>query len=327
MRKILPITLAILTISACTKETQITNFKECADAGNPVMESYPRQCRTPDGKTFVENIGNELDKSELIRIDKPRPNSLIESSFEIEGSARGYWFFEGSFPIVLEDSEGNILAKHFATAQAEWPAGHSPNGEGWMTEKFVQFKAELEVDFGDATSGFLVLKKDNPSDLPENNDELRVPLMFDSKLDTWSRMVKKLSEKLELSDMNISETSTIPEDQSDEIEVGSHIYNLLNTLETRYISPNGWNTLLISASDSPDKEVFIIDRDNNYRRVLFCGTPCEWSEGGWISDDIFFVTGINADVENSTDHRPVLYIFDLDSNTIKTYNGSVISQL
>jgi hypothetical protein len=312
---------------ACTKEPQITNFKECADAGNPIMESYPQQCRTPDGKTFVEEIGNELDKSELIRIDEPRPNSVITPSFEIEGSARGYWFFEGSFPIVLEDSEGNVLARHFATAQVEWPAGRSPNGEGWMTEKFVQFKAELEVDFGDATSGFLILKKDNPSDLPENNDELRVPLMFDSKPDAWSSMIKKLSEELELSDMNISETSIMPEDQSGEIKVGSHVYNLLNTLETKYISPNGWNTLLISASDSPDKEVFMIDRDNNYRRVLFCGTPCEWNRGGWISDDVFFVTGINEDVENSTDHRPVLYMFDLDSNTIKTYNGPIISRL
>jgi len=31
-------------------------FEECVAAGNPVMESYPRQCRTPDGKHFVEII-------------------------------------------------------------------------------------------------------------------------------------------------------------------------------------------------------------------------------------------------------------------------------
>ena len=34
----------------------ITNFEECIAAGNPAMESYPRQCRTPDGKHFVESI-------------------------------------------------------------------------------------------------------------------------------------------------------------------------------------------------------------------------------------------------------------------------------
>ncbi|MDP2926780.1 MAG: hypothetical protein Q8N65_01430 [bacterium] len=34
---------------------QIKNFEECAHAGYPVGESYPRQCWTPDGKHFVEN--------------------------------------------------------------------------------------------------------------------------------------------------------------------------------------------------------------------------------------------------------------------------------
>lgn len=34
---------------------QINSFEECA-AVYPVMESYPRQCRTPDGRHFVEEI-------------------------------------------------------------------------------------------------------------------------------------------------------------------------------------------------------------------------------------------------------------------------------
>ena len=34
----------------------INNFEECIADGNPVMESYPRQCRTSDGKHFVEDI-------------------------------------------------------------------------------------------------------------------------------------------------------------------------------------------------------------------------------------------------------------------------------
>jgi eight-cysteine-cluster-containing protein len=31
-------------------------FEECAAAGNPVMESYPRQCRSADGRLFVEDV-------------------------------------------------------------------------------------------------------------------------------------------------------------------------------------------------------------------------------------------------------------------------------
>lgn len=43
----------------CCKPTMVslaTNFEECIAEGNPSMESYPRQCRTLDGKHFVESI-------------------------------------------------------------------------------------------------------------------------------------------------------------------------------------------------------------------------------------------------------------------------------
>jgi hypothetical protein len=35
---------------------EITSFEDCVKAGYPVMESYPRQCRTPDGRNFTEQI-------------------------------------------------------------------------------------------------------------------------------------------------------------------------------------------------------------------------------------------------------------------------------
>jgi len=38
------------------EKSSIDSFEKCAAAGNPVMESYPRQCRTSDGKHFVEII-------------------------------------------------------------------------------------------------------------------------------------------------------------------------------------------------------------------------------------------------------------------------------
>ena len=37
-------------------EAAITNFEECIAAGYPAMESYPQQCRTESGETFVEDI-------------------------------------------------------------------------------------------------------------------------------------------------------------------------------------------------------------------------------------------------------------------------------
>lgn len=53
------IALAALIFFLTRNDTagQVTNFEECVAAGNPVMESYPRQCRH-EGELFVENISN-----------------------------------------------------------------------------------------------------------------------------------------------------------------------------------------------------------------------------------------------------------------------------
>jgi len=34
----------------------ISSFDECARAGYPIMEFFPRQCRAPDGRIFVEQV-------------------------------------------------------------------------------------------------------------------------------------------------------------------------------------------------------------------------------------------------------------------------------
>ncbi len=114
-------------------DDKIENFDDCIQAGNPAMESYPRQCRDKDSNLFIENIGNELDKMDLIRIDSPRPNQTITSPLVIQGQARGYWFFEGDFPVKLLDADGNQLVVGFVTAQ-----------DDWMVEDFVQFQGQLD---------------------------------------------------------------------------------------------------------------------------------------------------------------------------------------
>lgn len=146
--------------------TVITNFEECVAAGNPVMESYPRQCRAGE-QTFTEYIGNELEKTDLIIIDSPRPNALVTSPLEVTGQARGTWYFEASFPVKLLDGEGNQLVIIPAQAQSDW-----------MTEDFVPFKATLEFETPTTATGTLILEKDNPSGLPEHDDSLIVPVRF-----------------------------------------------------------------------------------------------------------------------------------------------------
>jgi len=118
-------------------------------------------------RNSVEKIEPPEDKSNLIRVYSPQPNQEITSPLSITGEARGYWFFEASFPVKLLDKNGNVIAQTPAQAQGEW-----------MTENFVPFSAEITFSNSETQNGTLVLEKDNPSDLPQNADELRIPVIL-----------------------------------------------------------------------------------------------------------------------------------------------------
>ena len=42
-----------------TRYSKISSFEECADAGYPIMESYPERCMTPDGRGFTRILSPE----------------------------------------------------------------------------------------------------------------------------------------------------------------------------------------------------------------------------------------------------------------------------
>lgn len=108
-------------------------------------------------------------KKELIVVDSPVVGSVVKSPLSISGMARGYWFFEASFPVSLTDDSGAVLSQGIATAKSEW-----------MTTDFVPFSAVLEFEKPvSAKSGVLILKKDNPSGLPEHDDQIEIPIIFE----------------------------------------------------------------------------------------------------------------------------------------------------
>ncbi|MEK7549462.1 MAG: Gmad2 immunoglobulin-like domain-containing protein [Patescibacteria group bacterium] len=164
-------TFVYLDFKTKEKLAAITNYEECFEAGNIIQESYPPVCRTKDNRTFTEDIGNELEKMDIIMVSSPRPNQSILSPLVISGQARGAWFFEGSFVVKLRDTDGNILAQGIAEAQDEW-----------MTTEFVPFFLTLSFEIPKAGKGELVLEKSNPSGLPENADALHIPIYFSNAL-------------------------------------------------------------------------------------------------------------------------------------------------
>ena len=148
--------------------SSVSDFDSCAKAGGAILESYPERCVAKDGKTFTRDIGNELEKIDLITSAFPRAGDIIKSPLIAIGQARGHWFFEASFPVYVLNDKNEIIGVGFATAD-----------DDWMTEQFVPFSAEVQFDAKGAKSGFVILKKDNPSGLPENDDALRIPVKFE----------------------------------------------------------------------------------------------------------------------------------------------------
>jgi hypothetical protein len=98
----------------------------------------------------------------MIVVHTPREGDTITSPVTITGEARGNWFFEASFPITIVNWDGLIIGEGFATAEGDW-----------MTTEFVPFTATISYEVASDTPytrGAIILKKDNPSGLPEHDD-------------------------------------------------------------------------------------------------------------------------------------------------------------
>ena len=110
--------LAAIFITACVETfvPEITNFEECIAAGNPAMESYPRQCRA-NGITFVEEIdedtipGTGNDAADLLA--SYFYDEIIEKGVEkigqpIEGF--GAFLRKRAFPGLIDEDFNNVEA-------------------------------------------------------------------------------------------------------------------------------------------------------------------------------------------------------------------------
>ncbi len=117
---------------------------------------------------FNDNPSLTVSQIREAYITKPDLTNPVSSPMNVKGRARGYWFFEGSFPVYVLDWDGRIIAQTIAKAQGEW-----------MTEDYVPFEANIIFDipsYGDR--GAIILKRDNPSGLPESDGAVEFPIIF-----------------------------------------------------------------------------------------------------------------------------------------------------
>jgi hypothetical protein len=107
-------------------------------------------------------------RRDYIVLESPRPGGVITSPLKVHGRARGTWFFEGDFPLILKDINGRVIARGYVTARGEW-----------MTKDFVPFEGTVTFDKpASGDRGILVFKKDNPTDRPELDDAMELPVYF-----------------------------------------------------------------------------------------------------------------------------------------------------
>lgn len=74
----------LLSLSNIAKQQRmyaISTFQECKDAGYPIMESYPEQCATSDGRTFV----NEMQEPVTSGTPSPGASLLTSNGCAVSG--------------------------------------------------------------------------------------------------------------------------------------------------------------------------------------------------------------------------------------------------
>jgi hypothetical protein len=112
-----------------TKQASINSFEDCAKL-YPVMESYPEQCNTPDGKHFTRQLSNEeREKVAPLKTTNYTEGSirdcgdLLRDDFEI--SFGHYSIISG--PMWSSDCKYGVLAV--------WTSGTGPYSENLIVSE------------------------------------------------------------------------------------------------------------------------------------------------------------------------------------------------
>lgn len=126
------------------------------------------------GPTTAEQSGGSgiaqtaVSSDGKVRVSIPAIGEKVASPLTVIGVVTGGgWFFEASFPVKVLDGDGALLGAHPAQA-----------GSDWMVTTPVPFTATITFRAPKYATGTVVLEKDNPSGLPQNAGELRIPIRF-----------------------------------------------------------------------------------------------------------------------------------------------------
>lgn len=146
-----------LTGAGCASSTPATTTTSQAQ----VSSTPPTQVGA-DG-TLTTKSG----ATDRIRVRVPSSGGSVSSPLLIAGDARG-WYFEGSFPVWILNTNGVKIGSGIAEADGDW-----------MTDSWVPFTGQIDYPPQPAGSkGTVVFSKDNPSGDPKNDDSAELQITF-----------------------------------------------------------------------------------------------------------------------------------------------------
>ncbi|MBU1102648.1 GerMN domain-containing protein [Patescibacteria group bacterium] len=159
---VLIVAVLLLRLFSGDEDTWLCQNGQWVKHGNPSAPMPTASCGAP-----IASPTPTPPAQSDIEVFYPQPGATVRSLLILEGRARGSWFFEASAPIKLLDGQGKEIAVSFIQAIGDW-----------MTTDFVPFTGELKFSASSTINGVLVFNNDNPSGLPENSKEFRVPVII-----------------------------------------------------------------------------------------------------------------------------------------------------
>jgi len=153
----------------------VTTFSlACANSG--YHEGTQESQLNEPADTIVKEKGRAVKESKkdttasrglenLIEIIEPKKNEDLSSPVLVRGRARGYWFFEGDFPIEIRSENGETLAQGVAIAKGQW-----------MTEDWVEFSADLQFEVDEKQPASMIFHKQNASGDSEKAKKYVLPV-------------------------------------------------------------------------------------------------------------------------------------------------------
>lgn len=95
------------------------------------------------------------------------PGAKVKGVMDATGVLKNAYFFEANVRVAILDGDKQTLREGFGTATTEW-----------MTTGPVSFKTKLDFTGLAAGPGFIAIRNDNPSGLPENDKEIFIPIVI-----------------------------------------------------------------------------------------------------------------------------------------------------